>query len=187
VYIFVGGFNDAHDKNVQRYYDTFKRTHPGQAYYFSWVSDVEIKKFIASQPAGTPVNLIGHSYGADTAAKIVEQSDKKINMLITIDPVSLRRPDFAVVRSNTNTWIDVDAAPTEHSRPSNVLAGVGGDWGTLPKEAATIYIKSAANHEEFTKMMQTEGPDKRHPTRYCSADDAEIGATGCGGDVTHPG
>jgi len=163
VYIFVGGYKDDVYENVWNYYIDFESKHPGQAFYFSQAAPERIKDFIASLPKGTPVNLIGHSYGADTAAKIFESSTGKINTLITIDPVSWGRPDFAVVRSHTNVWIDVDATPTEHMEGSNVAAALGGDWGSAPKNAVTTYIKAVENHAEFTKMMRTKGPDGRTP------------------------
>ena len=164
VYIFVGGYRDDVDKNVWNYYhDEFEPKHPGQAFYYSWDAGEAIKSFIKGLPDGTPVNLIGHSWGADTAAKIAAAPDGKISTLITVDPVSRPLPGFAAVRSHTKVWIDVNAKPTDHSNLSNIVAGFGGDWGNGPNGAATTYIEAVENHAEFTKMMRTEGPDGRTP------------------------
>jgi hypothetical protein len=48
-----------------------------------------LARYIDTLPADAQVNLIGHSYGGDTAAKAVALTTHPVNLLITIDPVSL--------------------------------------------------------------------------------------------------
>jgi pimeloyl-ACP methyl ester carboxylesterase len=110
------------------------------------------------------IDLIGHSWGGDTAATIAENSPRKIDMLITIDPVSVNRPDMNAVRNNTVTWIDVNASTTSSWTFANMVAGVGGAWNDAPKAYADAFINASANHEEFSKMMGTSGNGYHSPS-----------------------
>ena len=40
-------------------------------------------------------NLIGHSWGGQTAAQAAVDNPGRVNILVTIDPVGYDHPDFA--------------------------------------------------------------------------------------------
>jgi pimeloyl-ACP methyl ester carboxylesterase len=114
-------------------------------------------------PADARINLIGHSYGGDTAAKAAAAASRPINLLVTIDPVSLIRPSKATVEAHVNHWIDVDAVTGGRGGVANDIAGIGGAWNAWPEGTANVFARVAADHNEFTKMMTTPGPDGLTP------------------------
>ena len=70
--IFVGGAGDASSEIVKSYYSQYSKEHPDSAYY-SWTQLDDIVKDIngtARNAPGSPINIIGHSYGGDTAAGV---------------------------------------------------------------------------------------------------------------------
>src|SRR6185312_8196815 len=91
--IFIGGAGDK----------TLSKQHPVEAYYLSnlnklpnpqyFTYDAEsaitdyINDYLRKFPENSRINLIGHSYGGDTAVNLAAKLGKKINLLITIDPV----------------------------------------------------------------------------------------------------
>jgi hypothetical protein len=85
-------------------------------------------------------------------------------MLITINPVSVNRPDMNAVRNNTVTWIDVNVSTTSSWTFANMVAGVGGAWNDDPKAYADAFINASANLEEFSKMMGTSGNGYHSPS-----------------------
>lgn len=161
VRIFVGGAADGSTALVKRFVDELKDPN---SFYFSHQDAAAIQAFINSQPANEPIDLIGHSWGGDTAATIAENSPRKIDMLVTIDPVSIVRPDMNAVRNNTITWINVNASTTSSWTFANMVAGVGGAWNQAPKAYADAFINASANHDDFSKMMVTAGNGYHSPS-----------------------
>src|SRR5215510_15167940 len=92
--IYVGGAWDSGSQIVKGYYESHKGPYD---MYFAWDQAKQITEYIRDLREflpNEPINLIGHSYGADTAADIAADmgkkvcGDKKIDQLITIDTVS---------------------------------------------------------------------------------------------------
>jgi hypothetical protein len=190
--IFIGGLRDGTDRNVLNYYEFFRAAHPdsplSSSKYFSWDGTSPdggemLPAFITQLPAGTIVNLIGHSYGGDTAARVAAHSSRQIHLLITIDPVggrsvpdfpnpSVRRrpstpgwpgillPLFKSLRPIVAMWVDVNANPAADD-PSDEVADAGGKWNALPDAPVRyddIYIPArGCHHAEFSKMMIFKG------------------------------
>jgi RHS repeat-associated protein len=165
VYIFVGGAGDSSLSGIVRNYAADFRPLTGQqVIYRTWDQGSDIQKYIAGLPTGEPINLIGHSYGGDTAATIAANSSRRINMLVTIDPVSQIKPNFSAINQNTNMWVSVNATGGSAFEQSNLIAGLGGAWDSSPQGAATSYISAPkAVHADFGKMMSTTGPGARSP------------------------
>jgi RHS repeat-associated protein len=105
--------------------------------YFTWDQGDALAKWIDEN--GGNVDVIAHSYGADTAASVVA-AGHSVNSLTTVDPVSWFRPDYSSVAANSNTWIDYDARGGGVTMP-NIIAGVGGAWNSGPKGYADTYEK----------------------------------------------
>ncbi|CFU06544.1 YD repeat-containing protein [Burkholderia pseudomallei] len=156
--IFVGGFGDGSSGIVQGFYSTYHQKNPDSSYY-SWKDEAAILKDIANTPEGDPIHLIGHSYGGDTAAKAAMKACRKVDLLITIDPVSRHRPDMQSIASSVGTWVDVDAEGGNPFQPSNFISGLGGAWNGAPSGIADSYIQdNGVNHEDFGAMMNASGP-----------------------------
>lgn len=163
--IFVGGFGDGTSGIVQSYYNSYHQDNPDSSYY-SWTDLNGILQDIANTPSGDPINLIGHSYGGDTAAKAAMLACRKVNILITIDPVSHHRPDLNNLADDVGTWIDVDAEGNSGMQLSNLVAGIGGGWNGAPNGIADSYIQdNGVNHEDFQSMMNASGPGVNSPAQ----------------------
>lgn len=163
--IFVGGFGDGSSGIVQSYYNNYHQSNPDSSYY-SWDNLNGILQDIANTPDGDPINLIGHSYGGDTAAKAAMRACRKINLLITIDPVSHHRPNLDDLAANVGTWVDVDAEGNNSLQLSNLISGIGGGWNGAPNGIADSYIQdNGVNHEDFQSMMNASGPGVNSPAQ----------------------
>jgi len=114
-------------------------------------------------PPDARINVIGHSYGGDTAAKAVAATGKGVDLLITIDPVSAFKPVMAAVAARAGQWIDVDAVPEGGMSGPDIYATKGGSWGFLPQGTADVFIGAPFHHEQFTRMMGAAGPDGISP------------------------
>jgi pimeloyl-ACP methyl ester carboxylesterase len=142
--------------------------------YFSHSDDEGIKAFLDSVQPAEPINLIGHSWGGDTAGNIAVTYRRRINLLITVDPVGhwpseVPRPEYPqpgrppladytsfymLIRSNCDQWVDVDAITDAWYHESNVIAGLGGPWGVAVRDIAHLYIDAKGHdHRDFAQMM----------------------------------
>lgn len=177
--IFVGGFGDSSSQIVQRYYNNYHANHPDSAYY-QWTQQAAIEQDINSTPAGDPVNLIGHSYGGDTAAAAALHTCGKVNVLITIDPVSrFHYRGMQNIENAVGTWVDVDAEGGSAFQPSNFIAGIGGAWDGAPAGIADSYIQDGnAIHASFGQMMNASGPGVNSPLQVLGGAPVSNGAFG---------
>jgi len=97
---------------------------------------------------GTKPNVIGHSWGADTGAKVVSKGHE-VHELRTVDPVSWWRPDFKEVARYSDTWINYDATGGKTFSLSNIAAGVGRAWDSAPRGYADKHVEVEMNHDEI--------------------------------------
>ncbi|GAA0687565.1 alpha/beta fold hydrolase [Dyella marensis] len=167
--IFVGGADDASSGIVKGYYDSYSKSHPDSAYY-SWKQLDDIVKDInntAKNSPGDPINLIGHSYGGDTAAAAALQACGKVNLLITIDPVSrFHSRDLQALSGSVGTWVDVNAQGGSAFQRDNFIAGWGGSWDAKPNGVAGSYIEDHfTSHRDFDQMMHASGPGTNSPAQ----------------------
>ena len=119
---------------------------------------------MAGLPQGTPVRLVGHSWGADTAAQIVARlgdDGRRVESLVTIDPVGRGTSDrfFARVRRGAGQWINVRATGGGAFEPSNFVAALGSPYGRGPRGHATAFIEAPYRHRDFWDMLTFAGPD----------------------------
>jgi pimeloyl-ACP methyl ester carboxylesterase len=112
-------------------------------------------------PKGRRINLIGHSYGGDTAADIVEILPNRIHTLITIDPVSrINFPDYTLIRRNSSLRINVNAVSPVLSN-GDIAAFFGGSWNDSSKDYSNIHIRAPFTHKQFEEMMHYK-PSQTH-------------------------
>ena len=108
------------------------------------------------------IAIVGHSLGGDTAASIVADG-MRVGALVTVDPVSVIRPDFAKVRENAGQWININANPTDETRSheflGNALAGFGNDWSNAPAGYAAKHFNADFNHENVREILPYKSVD----------------------------
>ena len=150
--IFISGFGDSIFRHAGRYAEAFRAEHPERAVaLFPWDAHRRILAHIAALPASQAVHLIGHSYGAHTAAEVAVATGRTIQLLITIDPVGRR--GHGDVRAAVQRWINVTARPKSWNR-QDLTAALGGKGGRLPHWLADAAYAAPAHHQQFTALMR---------------------------------
>jgi hypothetical protein len=71
---------------------------------------------------------------------------RKVDMLITLDPVSLFTPSYAAVAANTNAWYDYNAVGGAIVESFNIIAGFAGDWGQPVSKFTSYYANVNLDH-----------------------------------------
>jgi pimeloyl-ACP methyl ester carboxylesterase len=157
VNIFIGGALDRDGFQPVRSSRVLDRDVYGTNYYATHTQGDQVSAFIRNLPPNTSVNVIGHSWGGDTAAEIATENSSRISVLVTVDPVSLpiSRPDFGTVRSSVGAWININATnnPNKPNGGGNFWAGVGGAWNDSPRGFSDLFISAPYNHGDFNAMM----------------------------------
>jgi RHS repeat-associated protein len=148
--IFVGGAGDKSNQIVKSYYESFREKYPDRDSYYVGENRVPaILSLISSTPKGEPINLVGLSWGAQAAAKATEKSDRRVALLITIDPVGRGR---ARPGANADYWINVIADPIKRNS-SDRVASLGGKPPDLDTEGVDEEYTVKTNHANFREMM----------------------------------
>lgn len=151
--IFIGGFFDEmSDGPVAQYVNDLKSNHQWGTYdkYFAWDQQDEILAYIGTLPQSEPIDIYGHSYGGDTAAKVTAGAcPGRIHSLTTVDPVSYGTPDFDSVLEHTNSWTNINNTGGSSLRPDNAIAGIGGAWNGSGDKPGINYIEAPYSHGSF--------------------------------------
>lgn len=168
VVVFVGGAGDRSiGQIVRRSWLAFRRDHPAyETQYFTHDEGDELRRFVEAVPPGTPVNILGHSWGADTAAQVVAAlgtTGRTVDRLVTIDPVGrgTGRSFFSRVRAGARHWVNVNATGGSFFHLPNMIAGLGRKYGDGPREYAHTYIDTPHSHEAFEEMLNIPGQGGR--------------------------
>jgi RHS repeat-associated protein len=169
--IFVGGGADACCTGITRdYAEQWQRQYPDRQIIYRSQTDGEIISgdIEAAQDAGFAVDVIGHSYGATTAARAITESYGEVRNFITIDPVGRldgmggERPD------NIENWLNVVAEPSAANRTfDDTIAWLGGHPSALPVDEADTNVTLDATHGNFAGMMRASGAEsllRQEPT-----------------------
>ena len=113
--------------------------------YFTWDNSAGLAAWGNQVDAsGGQITLIGHSYGADTAASVVANG-LKVQTLVTLDPVSHAQPNFQQVTANSGQWLNFVAAGGGLTLP-NAIAGAGSAWNDATMGYATRTINVNTDH-----------------------------------------
>ena len=149
---FVGGALDrSSSKVVFSVFEQFEKS-GGVGSYFSHRQGGDLGEWIDSQKEqGMRVTVIGHGWGANTAAQVVAKGHS-VHELRTVDPVGLRpkwRPKrfFQRVAANSGTWNNYDSTLADSG--GDVVARVGRPWNDRPQAFATSHIKVNENHVDI--------------------------------------
>jgi len=131
----VGGAMDQHTRLLQRHRALDQQ-------YFQWFQQRELADWLQAQ--ARPALVIGHSYGACTAAAVVA-SGMTVAELVTIDPVSWRKPSGPAIRRYADHWRNY-LAGDQRLNWANLVARVGGQWQHWPAQYAHQHQVVAADH-----------------------------------------
>lgn len=155
--ICIAGFGDRLITGpVTRYVARWQAQQPAQTILSrTWYEGRLIVQDIAEATRSKALCLIGHSYGADTALKLLPRLVRAPDLLITIDPVGHWLPDTDRVRQAVGTWLNVRAEP-ETPGLDDLLAMTGGKYPRL--EAAHHQHVWTGRHKEFRAMMTHGSP-----------------------------
>ena len=162
--LFIGGAADARFGIVRRYRQQMERelgTRNNE--YFAHDERDRILQRIAAQPEGTRIVLVGHSWGGDQAAQIAARlgtEGRPVDLLVTVDPVGsgLSEGFMRRVRSGAREWINIRATGGPWDEESNLIARLGGRYGSLPASFATQHIEAPFTHRDFERMLRHIGP-----------------------------
>jgi hypothetical protein len=163
--IFIGGFFDRSGLGDNHpVYESYALQHGvfGRNYYISHDQTDRALALIHALPKDMTINIIGHSWGADSAALMVLKIPNRVDTLVTVDPVSVLQPHFETVRSSVNSWININAVGADNStalsweriRQGGFVAGIGNSWNNNPQGIANIHIQAPYNHAAFDEMMR---------------------------------
>lgn len=134
--LFIGGALDGYTRLLARH------ALP-QHHYVPWFASQQVRQFV-SQSMGNNLVLIGHSYGASTAATLVANG-LSVHTLITLDPVGWQRPALANIPGHCQLWLNFRAADRRHCF-ANLVARAGGWWQHRPRAFAHQHIDIAFDH-----------------------------------------
>ena len=153
--IFYGGFRDENTqivKNLKEKIEKIYTESPKMKYlaveYYPWDKYTQsinyIQNHLKNHP-NSPIVLVGHSYGGDTAYVVARSLGAKVQLLVTLDPVGKSGIDNKKDCSSdypsssnrrTQSQIECEQVKKQRSKPSNVVnwvniwvtgAGTGSD------------------------------------------------------------
>lgn len=159
--IFIAGFGDRLITGpVTRYVERWQAQAPATTIISrTWYEGAMIARDVALALPNEALCLIGHSYGADTALKILPTLCRSPELLVTIDPVGHWPPNMSKVRRSVGTWLNVRAEP-EMPGLDDLLAVSGGKYP--PLEEAHHQHVWIGRHKEFRAMMAHGSPSAEH-------------------------
>lgn len=140
--VWVGGALDKYTALVRQH------AHEGQ-HYFQWFERQALADFL--QQSRQPVLVIAHSYGAATAASVAA-AGYRIDELVTIDPVSWRKPNGAMVRRHCRHWRNYLAGDRRFNF-ANLVARCGGWWQDWPEFYAHQHLSLPADHADIVQAV----------------------------------
>ena len=94
--------------------------------------------------ANQKIVLVGHSWGGDSVIRLAENKENSnipIKLLVTLDPVSLRKNGNQSKPKTVERWVNVyvDYNLADWSFP-NIIARAGGKWGVCYKADKNVAI-----------------------------------------------
>lgn len=134
--VWVGGALDAQTRLLARHVQAHH-------HYLQWYEQKQLRQLLQRYPSEQLV-LIGHSYGASTAAKLVAKGHS-VHVLITLDPVGWQPVALHRIPQHCHYWLNVRAADTK-ANFANWVARAGGWWQHAPRQFAHQHLEIHADH-----------------------------------------
>jgi pimeloyl-ACP methyl ester carboxylesterase len=150
--IFFGGLGDSLTQKVVAFSKETARLHPRvTTRYWTWRQWRSAIRWIQELPGGSPLALVGHSFGGDAAGRVALALPGRVNLLITVDPVSVFRPGIRRLGRSVAAWVNVGRiAPT---RTARLAEKMGGSWQLQPRRHGSLFIASCLPHNDFAGLM----------------------------------
>ena len=133
----------------------------------AWDSYDEIMADISATKAANPdepINLVGHSYGGDTAYLVARDSSYNIDNLVTLDPVSHFTYDVSKP-SQVENWNNVYSNPNNYG-VDDFIADIGGQWGPVGKPGVND-ISSTASHGSVGSLFNALPDNIKSQVHIC--------------------
>ena len=158
--VFIGGFGDSVTRQVVRVVDELRPLLPGHVlHYFGHWQWVPAARLVAGLPAGGPLILVGHSWGANRAVRLVLANPGRVRRLATIDPVGWQaRYLVRRLRGAVPEWINVQATGGGAWEASNIVARIGRPYGALATGAAHLGLLVPVPHRDVRGMLLARVP-----------------------------
>lgn len=134
--IWVGGALDNHTRLLGRHVGA-------DQHYVQWYEKQRLMRLLQSY-SPEHIVLVGHSYGASTAAKLVAKGHS-VHVLITLDPVGWQPVALHRIPQHCHYWLNVRAADTK-ANFANWVARAGGWWQHAPQQFAHQHLEIHADH-----------------------------------------
>jgi len=158
--IYIGGAADSRTKIVKSYAKGQEGTPGRTVKYFTHKQVKEATAFAnASLKNGEPLNIIGHSWGADAAVKVAAGVNGTVNTLVGVDPVGKPFGGAGERPANVTNVVTVDAQASSPDLSDCVEAAgvcIGGRPDAFTDSADTT-ISVDANHDEFEQQYTAQG------------------------------
>lgn len=166
--IYIGGGGDGKTEIVHDYEDNLRAQEGRTTAYFQHNQLDAAIAFANERIAdGDTINIIGHSWGSDTAvqlARAIDGEGGKVELLVGIDPVSKPGPDWfggTDRPDNVDTVVTVQADGRNLGR-NQIIEGFGELVGGGVPNAfndADVNIEVDADHADFNGIYGAEGED----------------------------
>ena len=159
----IGGMGDSIYAAVRSVHATQPA---GRSQYFSHLEDGRLFRAAMARPAGQKLVLVGHSWGAEMAARVtirLARAGRPVALLVTVDPVKrvLTQSFLAALRAAAPHWVNILATGGDALEHSNVIAAIGGTWGDKPLALADAHIAAPLAHREFAGLLGFRPPGGR--------------------------
>ena len=164
--IYIGGAADTRTRLVAAFAEAraAKLVHSHrEAHYFPHYAPRRARHLALRHiEAGRQVVLIGHSWGGDTALRVLKGvAPERIPLLVCVDPVPKSRLNPPPRPRNADHILFIDARPTRPNQSDKVKDFGQMFCGTLNKrlDCAHTSIIADLNHFAFSQMMVTPAED----------------------------
>ncbi len=167
--VFFGGFFDERTENVKGWASSVRYGNDDvTTMYFGWADRSEAVAGVIdhlNEHPQSPVILVGHSYGGDTALNVASdlsqlETPVSVQLVVTLDPVSrISRGTFRgdLKSKNVEQWINVWTSNLANR--SDVIAVIGGRWGECDEADENIQVD--LSHEDSYSMFMHESVQTR--------------------------
>lgn len=177
VTLYFGGAGDDRSGIVRHFHDHRPPVRGVHRRYFLHHQGYEARKHVqALARSGAAVILVGHSWGADAAARVAARADVPVDLLIGVDPVAklASRLSRATARApTTRQVITVDGGGDIHGWGDivkNIGIVIGGGWPEV-FDTPDIIIRARHRHDDFAQMLASQGA--AHPSALTYLEQAE--------------
>lgn len=164
----IGGFFDSWTYGVAKNAEKHLPAYFGavETKYFAWDNGGDAAEWVKKERRASlrHVALVGHSYGGDTAMGVAgDLENVPVALVVTLDPTSRFQTDRP---RNVGKWVNVYVVGVNDF--SDVVSGVGGNWGYCADADVNIAVVASAAEKQAREGKKKGGeavvvdPDASH-------------------------